>query len=199
MDLAEVLSEFIRSHRVNRHHGAWIDLVHKIDDIATKNVPADVAYKRIRWGARPPKVILDNFKLSAIRPNPQKTYCGAGAAEMKIALIPCLALATIFPVFDLFKPKKDQPPDYVAADCAYFYCPKCDSLHGGIWKKGPTKHFYGPNRKSCVHDWRLIPKKEFKSLATEKYGVDWSKEIPFWEDEDRDPGRLTPLKTKKSK
>jgi hypothetical protein len=72
----------------------------------------------------------------------------------------------------------DQPLPPITHE--YFACEKCGSLDGGIYGKGPVKHFRTKTGHWCVHDWRLIDRAEFKRQATEVFGVDWSKEIPFW-------------------
>ncbi len=80
--------------------------------------------------------------------------------------------------------RKDRPPPHGLIEPAYFYCPKCRSLHGGIFGKGPLRFFDGPNRKTCVHDWQKIPRKEFKDLAVKLYAVDWGTQPWFWRREE---------------
>lgn len=76
--------------------------------------------------------------------------------------------------------QSDQPPKHNRIEMAFFQCEKCRSLEGGIYGKGPFKSLRSPDAKTCVHDWQAIDKAEFKKLGTEWKGVDWSKEIPFW-------------------
>lgn len=42
---------------------------------------------------------------------------------------------------------------------AYYECPKCGSLHGGIYGKGPTKAHI--TDKACIHDWQAIYSTDF--------------------------------------
>ncbi len=72
-------------------------------------------------------------------------------------------------------------PSHAAIDHKYFKCDKSRNLEGGIYGKGPFKSF-GPGKADCAtSEWVEIDKAEFKRLATSWYGVDWSKEIPFWQ------------------
>jgi hypothetical protein len=78
----------------------------------------------------------------------------------------------------------DRPPDrdsFVVH--AYHYCPRCDSLQGGVYEKGPFKSFPGSNKSQCEHQWQEVPRERFKELATELHGIDWSHEpANFWRD-----------------
>lgn len=72
-------------------------------------------------------------------------------------------------------------PSHTAIDHKYSKCEKSLNLEGGIYGKGPFKRF-GPDKAACAtSEWVEIDKAEFKRLATTWYGVDWSKEIPFWQ------------------
>ena len=63
---------------------------------------------------------------------------------------------------------------------AYYVCLKSRTLIGGIFGKGPTRHF-GRWPSSCeTPEWQLIPKANFTQLATQWYGTDWSHEPPFF-------------------
>lgn len=65
---------------------------------------------------------------------------------------------------------------------AYFECPKTRSLQGGIFGKGPLRRF-GPVTGGCrAAEWKRISRVEFKAKAVGWYGVDWSREIPFFAD-----------------
>ena len=75
----------------------------------------------------------------------------------------------------------DRSPPHGMIDKSYWRCEKCGSLQGGIWGKGPTKFFDGPNRRWCVHRWEEISRDEFKRLASEQYGEDWSQESDRWQ------------------
>ena len=69
----------------------------------------------------------------------------------------------------------------------YHFCDKCGSLDGGVYGKGPHKRFRTDAGGWCVHDWQPIDRAEFKLQAAERFGMDWSQEIPFWS-EDRPAG-----------
>ena len=73
-----------------------------------------------------------------------------------------------------------QAPPHTAIERAYFKCDASRSLEGGIYGKGPFKRF-GPKESACSSkEWVPIAHTEFKRLATEWYGHNWSNEIPFW-------------------
>ena len=74
----------------------------------------------------------------------------------------------------------NQPPKTMMIEQAFFACSKCGSLDGGVYGKGPVKSFWTKAASHCIHDWQPISKGEFEFLATERFGVDWSKEIPYW-------------------
>ena len=64
---------------------------------------------------------------------------------------------------------------------AYHHCPKCHSLNGGIYGKGPNKQFDGVEKRKCRHEWEEVTKERFMELATEFHNVDWAKETAiFW-------------------
>ncbi len=79
--------------------------------------------------------------------------------------------------------EQDRPPEHKAIEMAFFKCEKCKSLEGGIYGKGPFKSLRSPQAKSCVHKWEKIGKEEFRMLGTKWQGIDWTKEIPFWNTE----------------
>jgi hypothetical protein len=71
-------------------------------------------------------------------------------------------------------------PPHQAIEQAYFKCDASKSLEGGIYNKGPFMRF-GPHPASCSSpEWTRVTQPEFKALATQWYGKDWSQEIPFW-------------------
>lgn len=76
--------------------------------------------------------------------------------------------------------RTDRPPKHKMIEMAFFKCEKCRSLEGGIYGKGPFKSLHADQAKACVHNWQSIDMKEFKALGTEWKGIDWTKEIPFW-------------------
>ena len=63
----------------------------------------------------------------------------------------------------------------------YFYCPKCGSLDGGIYGKGPLRHYRTPSGADCFHNWSQISRSDFKSRASSSFIVDWSAETPWWQ------------------
>lgn len=77
----------------------------------------------------------------------------------------------------------NQPPNTMMIEEAFFTCSACGSLRGGVFGKGPTKQFQAASASNCVHDWQGISKREFQTLASERFGVDWSKEIPYWSEQ----------------
>jgi hypothetical protein len=73
-----------------------------------------------------------------------------------------------------------EPPPHKMIELAYFKCEASRNIEGGIYGKGPFKRF-GPEKSACSSSERVpIQHEEFKRLATEWYGYDWSKEIPWW-------------------
>lgn len=93
--------------------------------------------------------------------------------QFLILIAACIPLASCI---------RDRPPErdgYIVH--AYHYCPKCGSLQGGIYEKGPFRKFPGPNKEQCVHEWQEITREHFMEMATTEYGKDWSKEpARFW-------------------
>lgn len=73
-----------------------------------------------------------------------------------------------------------KSPAHGMIDQKYFKCVESKNLEGGIYGKGPFKKF-GPTNTSCWRsEWVEITREEFKKLATNWYGYDWSSEIPYW-------------------
>ncbi|MDB9954382.1 hypothetical protein OAD49_02350 [Flavobacteriaceae bacterium] len=58
-----------------------------------------------------------------------------------------------------YKFAKNQSPFGGGIYIAYYECLKCESLHGGIYGKGPTESMILD--KECVHKWNAIEKKTF--------------------------------------
>lgn|SRR5690554_6845927 len=75
-----------------------------------------------------------------------------------------------------------QPPAYALIIEKYYVCPNHKALYGGIFGKGPTKRFFpDKSRQWCWRwEWNEVSAAEFKSLATQWYGVDWSSEADWW-------------------
>lgn len=80
--------------------------------------------------------------------------------------------------------RTSRPPDHMMVEMAFFKCEKCKSLEGGIYGKGPFRSLHTPEAQKCVHDWQRTSKEEYKALATQWQGVDWSSAIQFWSTED---------------
>jgi hypothetical protein len=74
----------------------------------------------------------------------------------------------------------DRSPKTQIIEMAFFTCPKCGSLSGGIFGKGPTRHYRSDSAARCVHNWKSITKSEFQRQATDRFGIDWSSEKYFW-------------------
>lgn len=73
-----------------------------------------------------------------------------------------------------------RDPPHLMVEESYFKCNTSKSLVGGIWGKGPFKRI-GPPPQCARDEWVQIDRREFKALATSWHGVDWSKEISFWQ------------------
>lgn len=65
-------------------------------------------------------------------------------------------------------------------EMAFFKCEKCRSLEGGIYGKGPFKSFHSPQARTCIHQWQKINLGEFRTLATNWMGCDWTQEGQWW-------------------
>jgi hypothetical protein len=74
----------------------------------------------------------------------------------------------------------NRQPKTRMIEAGYFTCFKCGSLSGGIFGKGPTRNYRSDAAARCAHDWRSVAKPEFLRLATERFGIDWSSDIPFF-------------------
>jgi hypothetical protein len=76
--------------------------------------------------------------------------------------------------------RPDRPPSHRSVECAFFYCAKCDSLDGGIYGKGPVKSLRSATAERCRHEWGRLSREQFKELSKDNFGIDWSKESPWW-------------------
>lgn len=75
-----------------------------------------------------------------------------------------------------------EAPSHKMIEQAFSKCEASRSLEGGIYGKGPFKRF-GPKESLCSeNEWIRITQKEFKRLAIQWHGYDWSndKNMPFW-------------------
>jgi hypothetical protein len=100
------------------------------------------------------------------------------APHMVIILLFAVSVSTSW-----LRSRVNQPPQHVVIEQAYFACDMCGNLRGGIFGKGPTKSFESETARKYIHNWHRIPRAEFK-LATERFGIDWAKETPFWSADD---------------
>lgn len=75
-----------------------------------------------------------------------------------------------------------QPPAFAMIIEKYYACPERKALHGGIFGKGPTRILFAEGeRQWCWRgEWREIDRAEFRRLATQWHGVDWSREGDWW-------------------
>jgi len=106
---------------------------------------------------------------------------------LTIALIIILITILLFaiPIILLSWHSRKQPPAYGLIEHKYYVCRQHKILHGGIFGKGPIKKYYVNEEKSwCWRDeWEEIDRKTFKELATDWYGVNWSEEALWWQDD----------------
>ena len=84
---------------------------------------------------------------------------------MWIALLPLSLLA------GCASPGVNQPPKHAAVEEAFFDCPKCGSLSGGVFGKGLTRNFRSRTAECCVHHWERVPEQEFHRSAVERFGL----------------------------
>ena len=76
-----------------------------------------------------------------------------------------------------------EPPPHKLIEESYFLCPASRTMQGGIFGKGPLRK-HGPQPGQCKKaEWRSITRAEFKTLATQWYGVDWSRDIEFFRED----------------
>ena len=61
----------------------------------------------------------------------------------------------------------------------YYECSKCESLHGGIYGKGPTESFKARGAEDCYHSWSKIERSEFQQLAAQRFPSEWSNAIDY--------------------
>lgn len=102
--------------------------------------------------------------------NVSKFFCGAVVAVLSVSSVA----------------GKHQPPSHKKVEHAFFKCEASHNIEGGLYGgpfsygEAPFKHF-GPKKSACSSsEWVAIKFEEFKRLATEWHGYDWSKEGPYW-------------------
>lgn len=91
-----------------------------------------------------------------------------------------LALAALFA--SVWRQSLRQPPAFAMIVEKYYACPERKALHGGIFGKGPTRILFRERgRQWCWRsEWKEIDRVEFRRLATQWHGVDWSREGEWW-------------------
>ena len=76
-----------------------------------------------------------------------------------------------------------ERPPHIMIEEAYFSCSASRSLQGGIFGKGPLRKF-GPEPGDCsAKQWQRITRTQFKALAEQWYGVDWSADVRFFSED----------------
>ena len=101
------------------------------------------------------------------------------AHARRLGARPLIAFALLLPLVA----HAGENPRHMAVEQAYFECTASRSLQGGIFGKGPLRTF-GPQPGQCSADaWRRVDRATFKARAGEWYGVDWSKDIPFFSED----------------
>jgi hypothetical protein len=97
---------------------------------------------------------------------------------IQIAFVALIAISSL----KVVEAGQHQDPPHQMIEKAYFKCEASKNLEGGIYiyGKGPFKRFGQQECLCSQNDWIRIRQEEFKELAAKWYGVDWSKEIPFW-------------------
>ena len=80
---------------------------------------------------------------------------------------------------------RKHPPAYGLIVEKYYVCEAHKNLEGGIFGKGPIMKFTGKGKRNWCwrEEWKEIDRKEFKILASEWYGKNWSEDIDFWQNE----------------
>lgn len=62
----------------------------------------------------------------------------------------------------------------------YFSCTRCGSLSGGVSGKGPWKSLRSQQASRCRHEWSARSLEAFRTEATARFDVDWSREGAWW-------------------
>lgn len=74
----------------------------------------------------------------------------------------------------------------------YYKCTLCQSYDGGIYGKGPLKHYRSPESKSCIHKWSKVPRSIFFPEVSHKFNVHWEEEGQWWQNQNKlskEPGQ----------
>lgn len=87
-------------------------------------------------------------------------------------LLSCASVGKNQPVYSILPPIAEE----------FYECSKCGSYDGGIYGKGPLKHYRTPQAEDCRHDWIQISRGDFATRVSRYFGVDWSAEpMPYWQ------------------
>ncbi|WP_374012510.1 hypothetical protein [Pseudoxanthomonas koreensis] len=99
-----------------------------------------------------------------------------------LAVIAVVAVAIAGLFANVWWQARKQPPAFALIVEKYYACPDQRALHGGIFGKGPTKVLFPAGaRQWCWRDeWKEIDRAEFRRLASQWHGVDWSQEGEWW-------------------
>lgn len=106
-----------------------------------------------------------------------KTFVTVVLVLAGLAVLAVAALA-----FSVWGQSLRQPPAFALIVEKYYACPERRALHGGIFGKGPTKILFpqGERQWCWRSEWQEIDRAEFRRLATDWHGVDWSREGQWW-------------------
>jgi hypothetical protein len=110
---------------------------------------------------------------------PQRSPRQKGALLLALFAITVIATAFAWPFI-----QRDRPPEHEMVERACFICDRCKSAQGGIYGKGPMRHFRSSTAPRCVHNWKKVSRTEFKEFAARVFGHDWSTDISFWSREE---------------
>lgn len=99
-----------------------------------------------------------------------------------LVVVAVIVLAIAALVAGIWGQSLRQPPAFALIVEKYYACPQRKALHGGIFGKGPTKILFPEGeRQWCWRgEWKEIDRAEFRRLATQWHGVDWSREGEWW-------------------
>jgi hypothetical protein len=97
--------------------------------------------------------------------------------------LPAIVVLHLLALAGCHAPQVNAPPGAAALPLdgpGYFVCGQCGSLDGGLYAQGPTKQLRTDAGQTCIHDWYPVSRNEFRELAVERFGIDWSQEAPRW-------------------
>ena len=114
---------------------------------------------------------------------PRKRYDVVGMlATAALVVIAVIVLGIAAVGLQIWWQSLTQPPSFALIVEKYYVCHERRALHGGIFGKGPRKVMFPEGaRPWCWRsEWKEIDKAEFRRLATEWHGVDWTREGDWW-------------------